>query len=224
MNIIISGDSWGVGEWPQETNHRGIWQYFEEDGHVVEMCSIPGECNKIIINHLRNVILGIDNKIIDSHFIFWFQSDPLRDLRPFDEFGKTINNYDDLINKSKELLDITYTNLNLLNKKIYCIGGCSKLDLDLIVKYNNLIPLIPSLTEHIFDDFEHPKLWHSDWINHVHKLDIDTIDMLLNEKKKQDSLNDIQKYREYFWPDGSHPNRKGHKILYEFICESLNIT
>ena len=145
MNIIISGDSWGVGEWPQETNHRGIWQYFEEDGHFVEMCAIPGECNRTIINHLQNVIIGFQSKKINCDYIFWFQSDPIRDLRPFEDFGKTINNYNDLINKSKELLDITYTNLNLLNKKIYCIGGCSKLDLDLISKYDNLVPILPAL-------------------------------------------------------------------------------
>jgi hypothetical protein len=30
MKILIGGDSWELGEWPQETNHRGIWQYFEE--------------------------------------------------------------------------------------------------------------------------------------------------------------------------------------------------
>jgi len=48
MNIAIGGDSWGVREWSDsEDIHRGMWQYFEEDGHKVDMSAIPGECNNI---------------------------------------------------------------------------------------------------------------------------------------------------------------------------------
>jgi len=27
--------------------------------------------------------------------------------------------------------------------------------------------------------------------------------------------------REWFYPDGQHPNRKGHKILYDFVKDNL---
>ena len=221
MKILIGGDSWGNGEWPQETNHRGIWQYFEEDGHEVMIKSIPGESNKNTISHMCDFI----NENYNHDFIFWFQSDPLRDLRPYDEFGTTINGYNDLLKQSEIILDKNYPELNnRTTSKIYCIGGCSKLNLELISKYNNLIPLIESATEFIIKDYQHPKLWHSDWLNVVDRFDLETIDLLLIDKRKQDSLSQIEKYREYFWPDGYHPNRKGHKVLYDFILNSLNIS
>jgi hypothetical protein len=224
MNIVIGGDSWGVREWSDlEEIHRGMWQYFEEDGHEVSMSAIPGESNNITTNHLRNVV---SYPLIKYDYIFWFQSDPIRDLRPYNDFGKSIKTYEDLVNKSDELIDKTYDFLNSIGQKIYCIGGCSKLNMELIKKYNNLYPLIESVTEFILPDYQHPKLWHSDWINVVDKLDMDSIDFLLEDKMKQDSLADtkIKEHKEYFQPDGGHPNRKGHKVLYDFIINSLDIS
>ena len=218
MKILIGGDSWGLGEWPQETNHRGIWQYFEEDGHEVVIKAVPGESNKTSISHMCNYVNG------NYDYVFWFQSDPLRDLRPYDYFGNTIKNYDDLIKQSNIILDKNYKELNdRSNCKIYCIGGCSKLNVELISKYKNLIPFIESLTELILVDYKHPKIWHSDWIDYVERLDESVIDFLLPNKMKQDSLSEVDEYREYFWPDGSHPNRYGHKVLYDFILKNCDI-
>lgn len=223
MKIVIGGDSWGVREWSDaEEIHRGMWQYFEENGHEVTMSAIPGECNNTTTSHLNNVI----NSPNQYDYIFWFQSDPLRDLRPYDDFGKSLKTYEDLIVKSNELLDKTYNFLNLIGKKIYCIGGCSKLNLELIKKYNNLYPLIESVTEFILPNYQHPKLWYSDWIKVVDKLDTESIDLLLEDKLKQDSLADIkiEEHKKYFWPNGGHPNRNGHKVLYDFIINSFNIS
>ena len=221
MKIVIGGDSWGVREWgDSEEIHRGIWQYFEEDGHEVNMSAIPGECNIIIINHLKNVV---SSPLHHYDFIFWFQSDPLRDLKPYDDFGTRLKTYDDLLVECDFLLDKTYNFLNSIGKKIYCIGGCSKLNLDLMKKYNNLYPLIESVTEFILPNYQHPKLWYSDWIKVVDKLDIESIDLLLEDKLKQDSLADtnIEEHKKYFWPDGGHPNRHGHKIIYDFIIKNI---
>ena len=224
MNIAIGGDSWGVGEWSinitLNITHGGIRQYFEEDGHEVSMSAIPGESNNITTNHLRNVV---SYPLIKYDYIFWFQSDPIRDLRPYDDFGKSIKTYEDLIIKSNELIDKTYNFLNSIGQKIYCIGGCSKLNLELIKKYNNLYPLIESVTEFILPNYEHPKLWYSDWIKFVDKLDMESIDLLLKDKLNQDSLanTEIKEHKEYFWPDGGHPNRKGHRVLYDYIIKNV---
>jgi hypothetical protein len=221
MNIAIGGDSWGVREWSDsEDIHRGMWQYFEEDGHKVNMSAIPGECNNITINHLKNVV---SSPLVKYDYIFWFQSDPIRDLRPYDDFGKSIKTYEDLIIKSNELIDKTYNFLNSIGQKICCIGGCSKLNLELIKKYNNLNPLIESVTEFILPTYTHPKLWCSDWIKVVDRLDMDSIDLLLKDKLNQDSLSDteIKEHKEYFWPDGGHPNRKGHRVLYDYIINNV---
>ena len=220
MNIAIGGDSWGVGEWSMNISHGGIRQYFEEDGYEINMAAIPGECNNITTSHLKNVV---SYPLIKYDYIFWFQSDPIRDLRPYDDFGKSIKTYEDLIIKSDELIDKTYNFLNLIGQKIYCIGGCSKLNLELIKKYNNLYPLIESVTEFILPNYKHPKLWYSDWIKVVDKLEMESIDLLLKDKLIQDSLADteIKEHKEYFWPDGGHPNRKGHRVLYDYIINNV---
>jgi hypothetical protein len=106
------------------------------------------------------------------------------------------------------------------DKLLYVV---SLLNVDLISKYKNLIPFVESLTELILVDYKHPEIWCSDWINHIEKLNESTIDFLLPNKMKQDSLSEVEDYRKYFWPDGSHPNRHGHRVLYDFILKNCDI-
>jgi hypothetical protein len=220
MKILISGDSWAAGEWPVDSTigtHQGLIHYFREDGHEVTSRAMPGADS---LGTITGLIENMDN----DDYIFWFQTDPLRNLRPYKELGTTIKTYTDLVQKNDEILDIAYRYLNSIGKKIHCLGGCGKLDLNLIKNYNNLIPLIPSVTELLLKDYEHPRLWFSDWYDKVDEnFDMDSIDLFLIDKRKQDSLAlDLDK-KEFFWPDGGHPNRKGHKVLYEHICEKLDI-
>ena len=79
------------------------------------------------------------------------------------------------------------------------------------------------MTELILVDYKHPEIWHSDWIKYVERLDESIIDFLLPNKMKQDSLSEVEEYRKCFWPDGSHPNRHGHKVLYDFILKNCDI-
>jgi hypothetical protein len=219
MNIAIGGDSWGVREWGNIELHRGLWQYFEEDGHEVTMAAIAGSGNFENVSHFFNVI---STPLIKYDYIFWFQSDPIRDLRPYDDLGTKIKSYDDLLNESEILLDKVYLLLNSVGKKVYCMGGCGKLNLKLMSKYKNLEPFIESVTEFLLGDYIHPKIWVSlCWSEVLHRFDTITLDKLLEEKNKQLPLNENEKYREYFCPDGNHPNRKAHQVLYNYIFEKL---
>ena len=43
-----------------------------------------------------------------------------------------------------------------------------------------------------------------------------------------DELHKLDSYKiifndPIFYPDGAHPNREGHKVLYDFIKEKLNL-
>lgn len=214
--IIIAGDSWGVGEWDRAPdrvthiiNHQGLEQYFKDTGYNVINLSKGGYSNTQSIAPLP--------KESDS-VIIWIQTDPLRDLRPYDRFKEKFQSYQTLLDIQKELLTTTYSILNKLGK-IYCIGGCSKLDLDLIKEFENLIPIIPSVPEFLLPNYIHPKIWFSDWYELVDRqFDIDSIDKLLYNKKIQDSLADSW---EYFQPDGKHPNRHGHKKIFEYLNENI---
>lgn len=223
MKILITGDSFGCGEWQIDPDlqskillHKGIEHYLLEENYDVLNVSIAGSPNKFAIKRL-SLVLDFNPDII-----LWFQSDPLRDLFPFNDFTEKFNTFEELIELNNNILDNHYSTLNSLDKKIYCIGGCSKINSNLIVKYNNLIPLINSVPEFLFPEYKHPELWHSGWQAEVHKIqDLKLLTKLLACKVKQCKLITEQRYKDLFWPDGMHPNRIGYYKIYEFIKSKI---
>ena len=218
MKIIqILGDSWGCGEWgncPYGISHTGLQQYFEDSGYVVCNRSTPGSSNTYSINRI------INNPLIE--YIFWFQSDPIRDLRPYTLFKETYKTYDQLLAKSNQLLLISYQRLNSLNRPIFCIGGCSKLNLELMTKFKNLVPIIPSVQELLIPEFKHPTFWISEWKPLLDRqFDINSLDRFILDQQTQDSIQLLS--REYFIPDRYHPNRKAHKVIFDYICKELKL-
>ena len=228
MNICIFGDSWGCGEWDfvdgnYTVTHAGIAEFFKNAGHKVTNISECGNSNKNSLNDISKQNLNLFD------YVFWFQTDPLRDLRsenhPWNRYGEkfhSIKTVSMLVDTNQLLLKDTYEQLNLFNKEIYCIGGCSKLNIDLLMQYKNLIPLMPSIPEFLCKDYQHPDIWHSDWLNCIEKnnFSLNDLDILIEYKNRQDLLY-TEKYKEYFWPDGAHPNRHGHKIIFDHICNII---
>ena len=88
MSILIAGDSWGCGEWDLLPNgkycvtHKGIEQYFIDNGDIVTNISIGGGTN-------QNSVFQLQQQLSNMTFncIIWFQTDPLRDLRPYATFN-----------------------------------------------------------------------------------------------------------------------------------------
>ena len=216
--ILIGGDSWGCGEWNWLTkrkygvSHPGLEQYLVNDGFSVVNCSQGNSTNKESIERVAHQLnLG------DYDHTVWFQSDPLRDLRPYANFNSQFNSYQQLLEYSNKLLNSHYKMLNQLDNKVICIGGCSKLDSD-IGNYENLIPAVDSMIELLLPNFSAPTVWCSDWIHAVDTSINETLlDRLLVDKKTQDQIGD----ESIFKPDGFHPNRDGHRILYEVVKEHL---
>ena len=224
MDILISGDSWGCGEWDHKPPkygvfHLGLEFYLKNIGHRVVNVSKGGSSN---IESIERIFHKLSYKKYD--YIFWFQTSPIRNLRPYTTFKEDYKSYQDLTDKSNQLLDNDYKKLNDFRVVIHCIGGCSKLNLDLMSKYKNLIPIIPSVTELILKDYVHPNIWLDEW-NHLigEQFDKESIDFLYNDQNSIDRLNLVEKYRKYFWPDGVHPNRRGHKFIFKYLCEKLNL-
>jgi len=75
------------------------------------------------------------------------------------------------------------------------------------------------MTEFLIEGYKHPDIWCSDWINSIDDT-FEDMDLLLEQKRIQDSLIDN---RQYFFPDMGHPNRDGHKMLFEYIKLKYNI-
>ena len=237
VKIIITGDSWSCGEWGWDNNdpttgkycnlHKGIEQYFKDDNHKVTNVGRGG------ISNIASTSL-LNKKIKNNYdYILFFQTDTFRDPDKYSKTGKFdltqgIKDYltfsaDEFLEIQKELLDKTYNKLNSFNKKIYCMGGTSKLDMNLIKKYPNLVPLIPAITELLCTNYEHPKVWISGWASQVSLIkNKDFLNLIRESFYKQKMLKSA--YPELFYPDGYHPNRYGHRIIYDYICRELHIS
>ena len=223
MKILIGGDSCGCGEWGyNEQNqhgllHHGLEEYLKNDGHEVINTSKGGSSNKDSINRLKNALN------FDPDIILWFQSDPLRDNRPYDSFADICNTWDNLINYNDSLLIENYKSLNDIGKKIYCIGGCSKIKINLVGEFSNLIPLIESVPEFLYPNYKHSEIWVSDWIIKADSLSTDVLEPLLKTKSSKDILKS-KIHAKYFQPDGAHPNRYGILKVYEQIKLLVGLT
>jgi hypothetical protein len=218
MKILIGGDSWGCGEWGYIDGnhitgkycilHSGLEFYLRTDNHTVINTSSGRSSNFDSINRLKYHL--------DCDIIFWFQSDPLRDCEI------TCKTFDEVVERNNKILLYNYNELNSLGKKINVIGGCGKINIDMISKFTNLFPLIESVPQFLYPDFIHPDIWISDfvWDDLYNRLPNDMLSQLLERKKIVDSFHD-KKYEKYFQPDGRHPNRLGHQKIYEFIKTRL---
>jgi hypothetical protein len=94
--ILIAGDSWGCGEWAifgRKVAHLGLQTYLTEYGCEVTNVSVGGYSNKDSINSIKNKL--ISTYTCDS--IIWFQTDPIRDLKPYkdnaDKFSLEIEDF-----------------------------------------------------------------------------------------------------------------------------------
>jgi len=214
MKILIGGDSWGCGEWGYVDGkycvlHTGLEKYLTDDGHTVKNTSKGRSSNNESIQRLTT----------DCDTILWFQSDPLRDAKI------SVNSFNEIEKLNIDLLLDNYHALNDLGSKIYVIGGCGKINLQMISQFSNLIPLIESVPQFLYPQFNHPDIWISDFVwDHLYNtLNNNLLSHLLERKKIVDSLH-FGEYAEYFQPDGRHPNRLGHYKIYEYIKSVLRLT
>ena len=252
-SIFISGDSWGCGEWPSSKphkiinknailEHRGLEQYFIEDNFLVFNSSVGGGSNNDSIQSLQ---FNLEKYFKNGDIILWVQTDPIRDLRPYTDLTNQIKKENGIFALANKLLIENYTMLNDLaikyNTHVHLIGGLSSIKPILVNNYNKLITLLlswPQLlmqhkTEYFQIDYENFGEWGHDW-----SLDSINLSTLMNSGKLPfdidfsgkiiDELHKLDSYKiifndPIFYPDGAHPNREGHKVLYDFIKEKLNL-
>lgn len=248
MKILINGDSWGVGEWGLNyvenlvkdpklpgLTHRGLEHYFKEKGYEVFNISKGGESNLGSLEIFDN----LENK--DFDFIFWFQTDFLRDdpqfTRAFPRVSLNKVNYSwDLINKHKKIYYREfYSKLNSRNKTIYLLGGTNRIDVNMISNYKNLVPIIPCISEFLLPEinFDNDIRFGGWTVESYHepnevqkfvsnKLSTEVLEKIV-ETKEMDLKKTVPQFTELFWPDGKHPNRLGYKIIFDYLCKELKI-
>ena len=247
--ILMVGDSWPAGEFkinPDQTHstmtHRGVQEYFLEDNiSVINICN-PGGSNLQSVKRLSDFLLtnNLDNDTVVLFWIteffreIWVYNNAIPDLNLDNELKK---NYvvlrDHWIYRPYYMLQEIAKNYNL---KFYILGGCSDTIgyNDFELDFPNLQILCQSITNLIINNdpfIKNPVFcqFMNGWIDPfltLVKQDISNVGLaaLLEDIEKGQQRLDLYKtHKQWFYPDGIHPNRVAHKKIYEYICNTIGI-
>lgn len=227
-------------------SHKGLQQYLLDYQYPVINLGRGGDSNfgsyERLLNFLKSGILQYTEKI--TH-VLYFQTEWYRDYTPLCslsnlrppqntwEFPKTTNSIQEINHLASWTICLWQHKLVELAQQykfqIGLIGGAS--DTIWIDKFAQEFPgleiLCQSMTNLCINNTHRidKPLYHVNGhlINQFKTSlkDIKDIEELLAD---MDSIlfrhNQWRSHREYFWPDGSHPNRLGHKKLFDFIMDS----
>lgn len=236
--ILIAGDSWSVGEWSHSSNiHNGFGQYLHDNGHFVCNLGVGGGWNGLSVSRLDSFLNSNTYNIDQISHIFVFQTEWIRDVLssqyPYSNlFVEQDFDYDYQTLKNRVLSRFYHSLSNIatqVNKTIFIIGGASDTSwLDKFsTEYPNLEIVCQSFTNllvnnnHRINDpvYSLYSRDHDRFVNKLKELYIDKDfrfvldDMDLASKR----IKIFNSNKEFFWPDFRHPNRKAHKILFDFI-------
>ena len=221
--IIISGDSWGVGEWGSGPSigvaltGPGIAQYFGLHNKVTNLSE--GGCGNLdSFLYLRTFLRKYKADARD--ICYYIVTDPMRDPGCFDDLSQGIEQasrlqLDRILNKLNNLANTHKIQINL-------IGGCCDLDTVDILSYPNLKIIVPSWGKLIDKTYPSSIFWGDG----VRSLDTNKLTCAELKEEWSDLVDLILKKEAIFkkWirqglsADGCHPNRLGHRILRDFLC------
>ena len=239
--VLIIGDSWAGGEWDggDQPNllHRGLEQYFEEADYKVINQKKSGRGNQDSAIDLSNTLKRLPRILIQTNLvIFFIVSEPLRNYAiPFETLKDDIVAHDGLFELQQQVLRQDFKILNQLaanhNIMINLIGGLSSVPA-FVSEFANLNCLVRSWAELLVG--HDPQFNWVDWdtfgiwgkwqatlvqqLSHTSEIDRKVIDQLSVLASNQSVF-----LHPLFNPDGGHPNRTGHRILFDFICEKLEL-
>jgi lysophospholipase L1-like esterase len=229
--ILIAGDSWGCGEWNIECTqilHPGLEFYLKEAGHTVTNIS-KGGCSNL--DSISRISLWFERfKEVPIDMIFIFQTEFNRD------FKHHINLKNDWqVNSLKAIADkwierFYYRLGEIAQKhqtKVYIIGGCSdtKSFDNMETDYPGCQIVCQSLTNLLVNNdckIVNPVLsWYGanseSFLNKIKPITKDINEILSEIVQGFERQSLLTERPDLFFPDGIHPNRLGHKILYEFL-------
>jgi hypothetical protein len=232
MKILIAGDSWGCGEWESfKILHSGLTQYCHDAGHLVFNISKPGGSNICTYDRIHHFLQT--NQHLQIQCVIVFQTEWTRDIVTEDQ--STIA--EDLMHGyhalKHRLMDRFYYRLSQTstehNIPIHIVGGCSDtIWFDQIENEHRGIrmgchSLTNLLLEHNHRILEPAyavfSLSASKSINYIKQhLNTKDLELLLDDIDiGHQRLDQWKKHKEFFWPDGAHPNRHGHEVLFNFL-------
>jgi hypothetical protein len=250
--IFVAGSSWARGEWAPGNpvvQHDGIKQYFADAGYTVIDASQARSYHSRVTTYLDK---KLKEHYKDNDIVFFIMADPLLDLimpelaelnikRDSDacnlpKFTKAIKTAGGLINLIRQQQDTIYNQLDnvakIYNTKIHCIGGTYNVNTNILSKYINLLPTVVSWIYLLAGQYqEHPGTdlpefgisytWGIDYID----LSTYTPEFANQVQQEFNTISDTTRIMDelIFHPDGLHPNREGHTILYKHLTDLLHL-
>jgi hypothetical protein len=236
--ILVAGDSWGLGEClpphlaGQNTPgiaHGGLAQYLEQDGHQVWNISDAGLSNLAISERISNWLAKFHDRNIDC--VIMFATEYTRDMNyEFPLEWTEIKHANDLCGIC---LSRSYYKLRDLSAQyhvpIYLVGGV--VDTMYGDRWPEIYPGVnitcQSMVNLILKGNHRTDNPVYSWYGVTAEktvqrlkqhLPLDQVEVLLDlidQGFRRQSL--VYENPEFFWPDGVHANRKGHKVLYDFL-------
>lgn len=229
--------------------HGGLSKYLNDAGHDVFNIGVGGSSNFMTVDKLEATLSLLQARkcLTDDSVVIAFQTEWHRDFRqtandhlygfcenvevPFFKPNVAIDQF--FIEK---LLSRYYYRLSDIAQKfsipIHLVGGCSDtMWFDKFTEeYPGLSILCQSLTEFLTNNstrIDNPVFsvkFTEVFLNLIKsqaKSIKDTEYILTMIDQGDNRLQLWNSTPEYFWPDGAHPNRKGHLILYQLIKNQL---
>lgn len=243
---IVTGCSWSLGEWTNNGEtatilHGGLTEYLHEDGHMAINVGQGGSSNRESYLRTRNLLFNNHHlRSCEHKQIIVFQTEWTRDFLYMDPEDK--NYYHRPMELMQRLISRFYYDLSALsqewNIEIKVIGGCS--DTLLIDDFANVYPgveiICQSMTNLLINNCDtiiHPIYSLFSWdqrgkdfleLFKQHVTDTSQMQSILDEVDKgQQRYEAFAQYQDLFYPDGVHPNREAHKILYDFLKRNNRI-
>ena len=238
MDFLITGDSWGKGEWNNtctEINHAGLEKYLLDDGFSVSNISKPGCSNLDVVYRIKNYLDRNQSRLPSK--ILVFQTEWTRDFKYDDmqkDFGiddwTNLSTVTDLQNKWVERF---YFRLSEISQKykipISIIGGCSDTMFfdDMDKDYSGCEIICQSFTNLVLTKNDYIQNPVYSWYTKETQPLIAKLRKMISEREIDSLLKEIdqgferesilRENPEYFYPDGIHPNRKSHLMLFQYL-------
>jgi hypothetical protein len=219
--IVITGCSWGAGEWGKNSTgyallHPGISQNFIEVGYNVVNLSQPGSDPYGLLFPL-DAFLKV-NIHLDIAYVFYIQTDISRVLN-FKEipFSESCNQ-----SIKKEYLCL-YEKLNHIaktnNKKISVIGGLTDVDVKL-TQFSSLELALQSWCRLIDPKAPLTTAIDIEYFTKIKSFKDQKTEIIQMIDRSVERRNLWESNPSFFWPDGLHPNRKGHQKLFDYLMKN----
>jgi hypothetical protein len=235
--FLIAGDSWACGEWGYNKTrdgsltHPGLGQFMCDHDHLAINVGVPGGSNSQTAKQVKDFLTH--NKQLEISAVLVFQTEWPRDTKfqKLDFVQQCISQgyaflRDQLITNFYEQLSTLSLTFNV---PVWLIGGCSDTwpPEQIDGQFPGVQVLCQSMTNLLLDK------------NHLVTNPVYSYNLTpITEYKKKFSSNDLEfliqdiekgiqrqklweSSQRYFFPDILHPNRKGHKILFDLAKQRL---